>query len=79
MPLSRDVKVLPRELPPLPGWAKPKWASRPPAGTDLVEIGGTEHDRADLNAARLNCLGRWYEERRAEYAQGKPLEGGGGC
>lgn len=64
-------RVLPRELPPLPDWAKPVWASRPQAGTDLVDVGAVERRRADINAARLRRLAEWYQERQLEYAGGK--------
>lgn len=77
--LGRQPKVLPRALPPLPEWARPVGVERPPDGTDWRVIAKTEQNARKANAQRLGCLGRWYEERRAEYAQGKPLEGGGDC
>lgn len=71
--------MLPRELPPLPGWAVPVGVARPADGTDWRVIAKAEQNARKTNAARLRCLGRWYEERRIAYAQGKPLEGGGSC
>jgi hypothetical protein len=71
--------VLPRELPPLPSWAVPVGVKRPAAGTDLREIVKVEQNARKENAGRLICLARWYDERRAELAQGKVFDGDTRC
>lgn len=78
LPLASSA-VLPRELPALPAWAKPVGVARPPDGTDWRVIAKTEQNARKENAGRLACLVRWYGERRAEFAKGKPYTGDGSC
>ncbi len=49
-------------------WAKPLKVLVPPIGTPALEVAKIESNRADGNAWRLTCFGRWYEERRLEFA-----------
>lgn len=59
--------MVPRQLPPAPGWAAPVEVARPAVGTDLIEIAKREQlARREANA-RILAFRRWYEERRAEY------------
>ncbi|HEV7278376.1 MAG TPA: hypothetical protein VGN80_19015 [Devosiaceae bacterium] len=64
---GRNARVLPRQLPLAPEWAVPVAVSRPPAGTDWIEVAKREQNgRLEANA-RIVKFGTWYEERRAEY------------
>jgi hypothetical protein len=65
--------VLPRELPPAPSWARPAPFTPPARGADFEEVAKIEQIGRKENAGRLACFRRWYDERRAEFAQGKPL------
>ena len=60
--------MLPRDLPPAPAWAVPVEVSRPAEGTDLLEVAKREQNARKLANARLVQFGRWYEERRRDYA-----------
>lgn len=58
--------VLPRELPPAPGWAQPVKVPRPPAGTDWEIVALREQNGRQEANARLVRFARWYDERRLE-------------
>lgn len=61
--------VLPRVLPPAPGWAQPVTVLRPPDGTDWEIVAQREQNgRAEANA-RIVRFVRWYEERRLELGK----------
>lgn len=67
---TSSVKVLPRLLPPTPAFATPVKVLKPPASTDWEIVAKREQNGRLANAARLNCLVRWIEERRIELAGG---------
>lgn len=68
---SRSARVLPRELPPKPDWAVPVGVSRPPAGTDWIEVAKREQNARKAANSRLVRFGEWYDERRAEFGTTK--------
>lgn len=61
--------MLPRELPPRPAWAEPVGVSRPPDGTPLAEVAKREQNARKAANAIILRFGRWYDERRADYAK----------
>lgn len=63
-----SVRVLARDLPPKPAWAQPVGVSRPPAGTDLVEVAKREQLARQKANAIIVRFGDWYDERRADLA-----------
>lgn len=77
--MGSNARVLPRELPPLPDWARPVGVARPAEGTDWRVIAATEQRARLENASRLTCLAGWYEQRRADYAGRDVAAGVAGC
>src|SRR5690606_20732856 len=65
---SSSTRILPRQLPPAPDWAAPVHVSRPPAGTDLIEVAKREQNGRLKANSRLVQFTEWYEERRIEFA-----------